>query len=109
MHSKSNWTQKLWPYLHSKFNWTKKLTTYDNKKYTTNSVTKQIHTHTCTHAHIGGNKTYILIFTYMNVRAIHVEHVKEMNTQVLAFIKFYNIYGIPSHIYTDNANWMQVD
>ena len=48
---------------------------------------------------------YILIFTCMNVRACHIELIPEMSTNhfVLALIRFFNEYGIPSTIYSDNA------
>lgn len=48
---------------------------------------------------------YILIFTCLTIRAIHIELVSSMNVSqlILAFIRFTNIYGIPSHLYSDNA------
>ena len=48
---------------------------------------------------------YLLIFTCLNVRAIHIELVPDMSTHsfVLAFLRFVNIYGIPTHVYSDNA------
>ena len=48
---------------------------------------------------------YILIFTSLNVRAVHIELVSDMSTQsfVLAFLRFVNLYGIPSFLYSDNA------
>ena len=50
-------------------------------------------------------KYYILIFTCLNVRACHIELIPEMSTEhfVLALVRFCNEYGIPSHIYSDNA------
>ena len=41
----------------------------------------------------------------MNVRACHIELIPEMSTEhfVLALVRFCNEYGIPSHIYSDNA------
>ena len=53
----------------------------------------------------GFKKMYLLIFTCLNVRAVHIELVPDMNTYtlVLAIIRFTNIYGVPSHIYSDNA------
>lgn len=53
----------------------------------------------------GVSKMYMLIFTCLNIRAVRIELVKDMSTHsfVLALIRFTNIYGIPSHIYSDNA------
>ena len=53
----------------------------------------------------GFKKMYLLIFTCLNVRAVHIELVPDMNTYtlVLAIIRFTDIYGIPTHIYSDNA------
>ena len=50
-------------------------------------------------------KMYLLIFTCLNIRAVHVELVKNMSIPsfILTLIRFTNIYGIPSHIYSDNA------
>ena len=50
-------------------------------------------------------KMYILIFTCLQIRAVHIELVPDMDTKslVLAIIRFTNLYGIPSHIYSDNA------
>ena len=50
-------------------------------------------------------KMYILLFTCLNVRAVHIELVPDMSTHqfVLAFSRFTNVYGIPSHLYSDNA------
>ena len=50
-------------------------------------------------------KMYILIFTCLNVRAVHIELVPDMSTQsfVLAFLRFVNLYGVPSFLYSDNA------
>ena len=50
-------------------------------------------------------KIYLLIFTCLNVRAIHIEVVPDMSTHsfVMAFLRFVNLYGIPSHIYSDKA------
>ena len=50
-------------------------------------------------------KMYILLFTCLNVRAVHIELVSDMSTHqfVLAFSRFTNVYGIPSHLYSDNA------
>ena len=53
----------------------------------------------------GKVKTYILIFTCFNTRAIHLEAVNSMSTAefILAFIRFVNRYGIPLAVYSDNA------
>ena len=49
-------------------------------------------------------KMYLLIFTCLSIRAIHIELVPDMTTNqfVLALVRFVNLYGIPSHIYSDN-------
>ena len=49
-------------------------------------------------------KMYLLIFTCLSIRAIHIELVPDMSTNqfVLALVRFVNLYGIPSHIYSDN-------
>ena len=48
---------------------------------------------------------YILIFTCLQIRAVHIELVPDMETKnlVLAIVRFTNLFGIPSHIYSDNA------
>ena len=50
-------------------------------------------------------KMYILFFTCSNVRAVHIELVPDMSTHqfVLAFTRFTNVYGMPLHLYSDNA------
>ena len=50
-------------------------------------------------------KMYLLLFTCLQIRAIHVEIVQDMSTKsfIQALIRFTNIYGIPSTIYSDNA------
>ena len=62
------------------------------------------------------SKMYILLYTCLNVRAIHLQLVPSLSTVdfVLAFQQFINIYGLPSHIYTDNGlsfisggNWIE--
>ena len=55
--------------------------------------------------HIIERKMYMLIFTCLNVRSCHIELIPEMSTEhfVLALVRFCNEYGIPSHIYSDNA------
>ena len=49
-------------------------------------------------------KMYLLIFTCLSIRAIHIELVPDMtaNQFVLALVRFVNLYGIPTHIYSDN-------
>ena len=55
--------------------------------------------------HIIERKMYLLIFTCLNVRACHIELIPEMSTEhfVLALVRFCNEYGVPSHVYSDNA------
>lgn len=50
-------------------------------------------------------KMYILIFACFNVRAIHLELVEHISVHfvVLALVRFFNVHGVPSHIYSDNA------
>ena len=50
-------------------------------------------------------KYYLLLFTCLNIRAIHMELLPDMSTGqfVLAFVRFANLYGLPTHIYSDNA------
>lgn len=62
------------------------------------------------HFHIKGDreetsKYYILIFTCLVTRAIHMEILCDMATDsfVLAMIRFCNRYGIPRVVYSDNA------
>ena len=44
-------------------------------------------------------KMYLLIFTCMNVKAIHIELVADMSAQafIQALIRFCNIYGMHTH------------
>lgn len=51
------------------------------------------------------HKMYILIFTCLNERIIHVGLVPDMGTQafIQALVRFCNIYGTLSRIYSDNA------
>ena len=53
----------------------------------------------------GDRKVYLLLFTCLNVRAIHLELINDMSIHsfVLSMIRFINIYGLPSHLYSDNA------
>lgn len=50
-------------------------------------------------------KMYIVIYTCMNIRAIHLDLLPDMSTKsfLLSFTRFCNLYGIPSHLYSDNA------
>ena len=52
-------------------------------------------------------KMYLVLFTCLNIRAIHLELVPNMTTAefINAFIRFTNIYNLPDTIYTDNANY----
>ena len=51
-------------------------------------------------------KMYLVIFTCLNIRAVHIELVPSLSVQhfLLAFIKFVNAHCHPSVIYTDNAS-----
>ena len=50
-------------------------------------------------------KVYLLVFTCLSVRAVHVEVLEDMSVRsfVLALIRFSNQFGIPEYIYSDNA------
>ena len=50
-------------------------------------------------------KMYLLIFTCLNIRAVHLELVEDMSTKsfIQAFARFTNLYGIPASLYSDNA------
>ena len=50
-------------------------------------------------------KMYILLSTCLNVCAVHTELVPDMSSHqfVHAFTCFTNVYGIPSHLHSDNA------
>ena len=50
-------------------------------------------------------KSYILLFTCMCTRAIHLELVFSLNVEdfVMAFVRFSNRFGLPKVVYTDNA------
>ena len=51
------------------------------------------------------SKVYILIFTCMNTRYVHLELVNSMSLDefILAFVRFYNRFGFPQVLYSDNA------
>jgi hypothetical protein len=51
------------------------------------------------------SKMYILIFTCLNVRAIHIDLLPDMSAQtfLLSFQRFTNMHGIPAKLYSDNA------
>ena len=53
----------------------------------------------------GNIKMYLSIFTCLNVRAVHIEIVPDMTTHnfILAFLRFVNLYGVRSTLYSDNA------
>jgi len=50
-------------------------------------------------------KMYLLIYTCLNVRAIHIDVLPDMSAEsfLLSFQRFTNVYGIPSSLYSDNA------
>ena len=50
-------------------------------------------------------KMFILIYTCLNVRAIHMELLPDMSVEsfLMSFTRFCNQYGIPTHVYSDNA------
>ena len=50
-------------------------------------------------------KMYILVFTCINIWAIHIELVSDSSTcsLILALLRYINIYGVPFHIYLDNG------
>ena len=51
-------------------------------------------------------KMYILVFTCLNIRSIHLELLPSLNSKdfLLAFIRFCNSCNMPSVIYSDNAS-----
>ena len=51
------------------------------------------------------HKFHMLSFTCLNVRACHIELIPEMSTNqfCLAFARFSSFYGVPFHVYSDNA------
>ena len=50
-------------------------------------------------------KVYVLVFTCLNIRAVHFELLPDMSTKnfLLAFHRFCNLYSIPQYLYSDNA------
>jgi len=50
-------------------------------------------------------KMYLLVFTCLNVRAVHIQLLPSMSSLsfLLAFVRFSNQFGIPDTIYSDNA------
>jgi hypothetical protein len=48
-------------------------------------------------------KMYILLYTCMNIRAIHIDILPDMSTKSVLYSlqRFSNLYGVPSQIYTD--------
>ena len=51
------------------------------------------------------HKMYMLIFTCLEIRAVHIELVPNMSAPafVQALVRFSSLYGVPTHIYSDNA------
>ena len=51
-------------------------------------------------------KMYILIFSCLNTRAVHLELLPSMDCKgfLLSFIRFTNAHSIPSSVYSDNAS-----
>lgn len=56
---------------------------------------------------LGGKfvKMYLLIFTCLSIRAVHIELLPDMQTSsfLAAFTRFVNRYNLPKQIYSDNA------
>jgi hypothetical protein len=50
-------------------------------------------------------KMYLVIFTCLNIRAIHLELVPDMSTNsfLASFVRFTNRFGFPRTVYSDNA------
>ena len=59
------------------------------------------------HVFDGGKerKYYILLYTCMSIRAVHLDLLPDMSTDsfIMSFVRFTNLYGVPSHLYSDNA------
>jgi len=51
-------------------------------------------------------KMYLLLFTCLNVRAIHLELLPDLTSDqfLLSFVRFSNRYGLPRTVYSDNAS-----
>ena len=51
-------------------------------------------------------KMYVIVFTCLNVRAVHLELVPSMSSKhfLQAFLRFSNIYNMPVNLYSDNAS-----
>ena len=51
-------------------------------------------------------KMYIVLFTCLNVRCIHLELLPSMSSChfIQAFVRFSNLYGLPDVVYSDNAS-----
>ena len=54
-------------------------------------------------------KMYIIIYTCLNVRAIHLDLLPNMTTEaiLMSFVRFSNVHGLASIIYSDNANYFK--
>ena len=55
----------------------------------------------------GDKKAYLLVFSCLSVRAIHIKLMQDISTKssMLALIRFTNLFGIPECIYCDNARF----
>jgi len=57
---------------------------------------------------IGGTlqKVYLLVYTCLNIRAIHLDLLPDLSCKnfLLSFIRFCNAQGMPSAVYSDNAS-----
>ena len=53
----------------------------------------------------GTVKMFVLIFTRLDIIAVHFELLPDMSTRnfVLAFQRFCNMYSLPQILYSDNA------
>jgi len=51
-------------------------------------------------------KMYLLVFTCLNIRSVHLELVPDMSCKsfLMAFVRFCNLYNFPSSVYSDNAS-----